>query len=343
MAKPRKLKIFPDATGLHPLLNDFLYERKETSDEIYLDFLNVRKIDSIGLAILIGLLFLGKKSPEDYQINLIWSKHENVNLALSKLDIVELLDTITLVDKTRERQGVIADLFDDTSPSSYSYMPQALLVNNDTINPSEFQKIILFNPKSYANRQEALNSFSRSLKSHIRQDRPRIFNHEQIIKTFIELAKNTFDHSDGVGIAGLLKTNNLDNTKTIQFVYCDTGEGICSNVRKFFKNSDDPLQRARAEKGGSMDMLYEALQPGFSTKPGNGINHGMGLTLITQGVMGCGFNLLLRDAETFVDLSSIEEPYSHAKLRRNFIAAVSPKLLMFSFERILQSDTANSV
>jgi len=323
MAKSRKLEIFPDATGLHPLLNDFLTERKARSNEIEFDFLNAKKIDSIGLAILIGLLFLGKKSPGDYKVNLIWSKSEDVNRIISGLDIVELLDAITLAGKTGGGQGIIDDLF--TAPS-----PRALSANNNTLNSNEFQKIILFNPKDRLNRQEALNSFSRSLKSHMRRDRPRTFNHEQIIKTFIELAKNTFDHSDGFGIAGLLKNNN---SKTFQFVYCDTGKGICQNVRKFLRESSDPSKRARAEKNGSMDILHDALQPGFSTKSGNGINHGMGLTLIAQGAMGCGFDLLLRDAESFVDLSEMEEPYTHEKLRRNFFATVSPKLLIFYFER----------
>lgn len=193
MAKSRKLEIFPDATGLHPLLNDFLTERMARSNEIEFDFLNTKKIDSIGLAILIGLLFLGKKSPEDYKVNLIWSKFEDVNRIINGLDIVELIDSITLAGKAGEWQGIIGDLF--TAPSS-----RALSANNNTLNSNEFQKIILFNPKVHHGRQEALNAFSRSLKGHMRRDSPRTFNHEQIIKTFIELAKNTFDHSDGFGI-----------------------------------------------------------------------------------------------------------------------------------------------
>lgn len=336
MAKSRKLEIFPDATGLHPLLNDFLPQRKARSNEIEFDFLNAKKIDSIGLTILMGLLFLGKDSPGDYKVNLIWSRFEDVNRIISGLDIVELLDAITLADKAEGERGVIDDLF--TAPSS-PHMTRALSANHNTLNTNEFQKIILFNPKAPLNRQEALNLFSRALKSHIRLDSPRTFNHEQIIKTFIELAKNTFDHSDGFGIAGLQK--NI-NSKTFQFVYCDTGKGICQNVRNFLRESSDPSKRARAEKDGSMDILHAALQPGFTTKSGNGINHGMGLTLIAQGAMGCGFNLLLRDAESFVDLSEMEEPYTHEKLRRNFFATVSPKLLIFYFEREMKIDTAAS-
>lgn len=128
-------------------------------------------------------------------------------------------------------------------------------------------------------------------------------------------------------------------------IVIDTGEGICLNVRKHFamclKENDDSAKR-EVEKGSASDFLYKALQSGFSTKRGNGVNHGMGLTLITQGAAGCGFNVLLKDADSIIDLTSLIEPYSHGRMRSKFSRSTAPNLLMFHFEREMPSDTTNS-
>jgi len=323
-AKPRKLDLMANMTGVHPLLLDFSYNRKETSAQLHVNFSNVKKVNSIGLAIFLGLLFLGKKQPENYEVKLIWSKSDSVNQRLHKLGIVALLDTLRL----ENNKGATIDLFDDSIALSE---PQTLLADCNIFNANKLQRVILFYPRLHTTRQEALDSFSRSLKNFMEQESPRTFNHEQIIKVFIELAKNTYDHSYGFGVAGLLISSGKNKAKTIEFVYCDTGEGICQNVRDFLATTS--VLKDLAKKGGSMDILYKAFEAGFSTKFGNGVNHGMGLTLVTQGAAGCGFNVWLRDAESIVDLSGIKEPYTHAKLRNKFTRTTASRLLMFHFER----------
>jgi ABC-type transporter Mla MlaB component len=341
-AKPRQLTALPDITGLVPLLHDFSLERLETSTNLHIDLSNVKKVDSIGLSIYLALHLLGKRDPQDYVVSLSWSNFERVNSTLRELDIVNLLETFRF---NVTRHGPTVELFDNPSKPSCAQIPAAA----STPCADEFQEIVPFCPKSHANRQEALNSFSRSLKKFMARDSPRMFNREQIISVLLELAKNTFDHSSGVGVAGLRTVLGPDKVKKMQFVYCDSGQGISRNVRDYLDKQSGSLLNSKSEikrlskKGSAIDLLHKAFGAGFTTKPGNGVNFGMGLTVVSQGAAGCGFDVLVRDADSIIDLSGMKEPFSHAGMRAKAARTTATRLLMFLIERELESDRANPV
>lgn len=327
--KARHLTIMPDISGEHAaLLHDFSPKRKETSCTLRLDFSLVKKVDSIGLAVLLGIIFLEKEHPENYDVKIIWSKYEYVNEILNELCLPELIATLRANAQTQSTVDIFYDL-----QNSGNF---EVLKDSKTDPIPRLQKILLFipeKPNTPNNRQNGINAFSKSLKAFLALDTPRTFNHEQIIKVFLELAKNTYDHSNGIGIAGFNISKGLSSNKLLQFVYCDTGEGICQNVRRYLSSSDNVELKRLAIKGGVVDFIHKAFQPGFSTKDGNGVNYGMGLTLIIQGALGCGFHdIRLRDAHSFIDLSQIESS-SHSQLRQFFSKTTAPKLLMFYFGR----------
>lgn len=128
---------------------------------------------------------------------------------------------------------------------------------------------IEFIPHNYPTRQLAINDFSQKVKNVICQDSPRSFNHEQMIVMLLELAKNTFDHSNGIGILGMqLPSTN----RPVLITYKDTG---CP----FNWEANSIL--------------------GVSSKVGNGINFGTGLALVQQGAIGAGFELSIERIEKF--------------------------------------------
>lgn len=309
----------PNITGLNSALHDFSINRKESGSDLHINLSNVKKVDSIGLSVLLGLIFLGKRQPEKYSIKTTPSGFDDIDLLFKRLGFYRIIHTLS---SNKNSEGTI-DLID--------YL-QASYVDNDLISKSEgFQKIILFDPRLYPNnRQEVLNQYSSSLKEFMAFDEPRSFNHEQIIKTLIELAKNTYDHSDGLGFTGLNinKKNNL-----IQCIYCDTGKGICENIREYLRSIPNP--ELDPDKAGVADILYKAFEAGFTSKPENGINHGMGLPLVVYGAKGCGFDLTLRDANSLLDLSAMMDldKFTHNKLRQIVYKTKLEKLLMFYFER----------
>ena len=98
--------------------------------------------------------------------------------------------------------------------------------------------IIEFIPSYYIERQLAINDFSKKIKSIIRQDNPRTFNHEQVVVILLELAKNTFDHSNGIGI---VEINISYEFKSILLKYKDTGKQFdyekisCAFIIYYFK------------------------------------------------------------------------------------------------------------
>jgi ABC-type transporter Mla MlaB component len=341
-ARARQLNVIADISGAYPLLHDFSPERKETSFDLHVNFSNVKKIDSVGLSILLGLIFIEKKHTENYEIEkLTWSNSTRVNEILNKLKVVELLNILSNGNTKNMIQSKQAN------EESLPFTSKKTFPSNTSLDVEPLQSIELFSPRAYPNRQDALDSFSRSLKSFMALDKPRTFNHEQIIKVFIELAKNTFDHSNGIGIAGLTIYPAVNKAKMLRFVYCDTGDGICLNVRNYLSTAPDLFGEPKSlnhlkKKGSAIDFLHKALQAGFSTKHGNGVNHGMGLTLISQGAAGCGFNIWLRDANSIIDLSDLDEPYTHESLRAKSAKTSARKLLMFHIEREIHIGTTNS-
>jgi anti-sigma regulatory factor (Ser/Thr protein kinase) len=127
-----------------------------------------------------------------------------------------------------------------------------------------------FNPDRSVPRDKALGDVRRAIKDAIRQNRPRSFNQEQLALMLMELAKNTFDHSAGVGL--------LDMQLPV---------------------ADKPLLVTYKDTGAAFDWKTEA---GVSSKAGNGINFGLGLSFVRQGASDGGFAVTvarLEDATEF--------------------------------------------
>jgi len=130
---------------------------------------------------------------------------------------------------------------------------------------------INFTPDRRINRQFVIDEFSSSVKAIIYQDNPRSFNHEQVIKILIELAKNTYDHSNGIGIL------------TIQLP--KLSELLCISYQ---------------DTGGEFDVKSSS-KFGVSKKIGNGVNYGMGLPLIVVGATGAGLHLSIQRTNNYTE------------------------------------------
>lgn len=127
-----------------------------------------------------------------------------------------------------------------------------------------------FNPDRSLPREKALEGVRRTIKDAVRQNRPRSFNQEQLALMLMELVKNTFDHSTGTGILDMQLPGAY---RPLLVTYKDTGEAF--------------------------DWKTEA---GVSSKAGNGINFGLGLSFVRQGASDGGFAVTvarLKDATEF--------------------------------------------
>jgi anti-sigma regulatory factor (Ser/Thr protein kinase) len=127
-----------------------------------------------------------------------------------------------------------------------------------------------FKPDRSLPRDKALGDVRRTIKDAVRQNRPRTFNQEQLALMLMELVKNTFDHSSGIGIMDMQ-----------------------------LPGGDRPLLVTYKDTGAAFDWKTEA---GVSSKAGNGINFGLGLSFVRQGASDGGFEVKvarLKDATEF--------------------------------------------
>ncbi|PCJ20775.1 MAG: hypothetical protein COA96_15715 [SAR86 cluster bacterium] len=328
--KFRNLNVIINVTGMSPLLLDFLPSRKSTSNRLRLNLSHVKKVDSIGLSVLLGVLFVGKRPSDEFVIDLVPSKTESVN---EKLNMLEISPLLAMLNSRTGPAGHSKDLF----RTEFSNNQTGTCPSSTPSCQKNFEKVHLFIPHAHANRQEALIAFSNQLKSTFQLDSPRSFNHEHMITILIELAKNTLDHSNGIGILGIRIHSGAMNNRKIRITYCDTGEGICLHVRKFLSSNNASAlnisEQRLVKKGSAIDFLQKAFTAGFSSKGGNKTNYGMGLTLVTQGAFGCGFEVWLRDANSIIDLSGMKNSHTHTDMREASSATTAAKVLLFNFEK----------
>ena len=118
---------------------------------------------------------------------------------------------------------------------------------------------IEFMPDRREDRAATLTGIRNAIKAAVRQNRPRTFNQEQLAMMLIELAKNTFDHSTGIGI---LDMQFPDAGRPMLVTYRDTGAPFEWNT-----------------------------ETGVSSKAGNGVNMGLGLSFVRQSAAAAGFEL----------------------------------------------------
>jgi hypothetical protein len=214
------------------------------------------------------------------------------------------------------------------------------------------EAVLTIVPSTVKSRENLISGAKKKIKDFLRFDQRRSFAHEQLMIVLLEMVKNTLDHSGQPAIIGLKIEHSVHNNGRFSFCYCDTGEGIGRTVRKCVQEnlagtaaSENPLFKVdRAQvvrlmrKGGFADILHWALQPGNSTKSGNGINLGLGLMLIVEGARNCGLRLSLKDADSMWLLTELHAPYSHAEIRRFGTNTCADPLLVYHGEMELRYD-----
>ena len=101
----------------------------------------------------------------------------------------------------------------------------------------------------------------------MRRDATQSFGQEQLVAILLELVKNTFDHSTGIGVLELQ-----------------------------LPSKDMPLVAIYRDTGQPFDLeAYSA--PGVSTKAGNGVNFGLGLMVVKQGAISAKFDFSVKRTE----------------------------------------------
>ncbi|WP_200234496.1 hypothetical protein [Thiohalocapsa halophila] len=143
---------------------------------------------------------------------------------------------------------------------------------------------------------------------------PRTKNLNQLVIILREMAKNTADHTSGIAALGLERRLQPTGTEVLKFSYSDTGPGIHQSLWSQW-GEEAKIKRLRHQ--GVAESYRMALKEGFSTKSGNGVNLGLGMSLIMQGCISLGVDLSVFDADSRGLLTNLRET-THSEIRKNF-------------------------
>lgn len=178
-------------------------------------------------------------------------------------------------------------------------------------------RIIEIRNRGADQRSESLFGFRNELKTFLNSAQAKL-NRQQILLIFSEMVKNTLDHSDRDATLGIDLDVSVQTKSRLSFSYCEQGLGLSKSLRAHLKENREYV--GRALKGGFSDLMHWALQPGNSTKSGNGVNFGLGMSMILAAANGIGLTVELIDAASVVSLAGLSERHSHLDLRRRFVS-----------------------
>lgn len=319
-AKPHQIKAWTELHGLYPLLLDFGKTPSRANLSVHLDFSQVYHVDAIGVSIFLArvLQFIRKANHVSFTISFPESAD-----AGRRLQSLRLMDQLKLMQLEPRREQ---DLFDQAFSVGVSQP------NNEFDHLSKnHEKLIVLLPGD--SRSKVIAHAKSEIKSFLNHSHTRRFVHEQFMIVLLEMVKNTLDHSGKPALLALYM-DDYPQGGSLRFSYCDTGLGIGRTVRHHLDTNsiqDEKLLRLK-NKGGFSDLLHWALQPGSSTKVGNGVNFGLGLMLIVEGAKNCGMRLSLKDADSIWQLSQMPSQYSHSDIRKYGTATCAAPLMVFSGE-----------
>jgi hypothetical protein len=306
-------------TGLLPLFKAD-EPRLRANEPAHLDFENLQTIDSIGAAIYLarttqylntarGILHF--QPPMD----------PNVHMKFNALGLLSYLG----------QPAEYYDLF--TQPRD---------VGVDRIEKCPTEEVLAVEASTVVDRSAEISRVKRHIKQYFSLNATKSIPQQQLMVILMELVKNTLDHSNSRAYLGLHTHKN-----TFSFAYADTGAGIIYAVRKFWqaKSAELYAQGATEEaakfqrlysKGSFSDLIHWALQPGNSTKLGNGINFGFGLMMIVEAARNGQIKLAVHDADTYLTLTELpghhDVKLSHSVIRQRCVSTTMASILLFHGE-----------
>ena len=295
------IKIWPHLDGLSTAIIPYFDATLNLDNHIYIDFSNVKSINSSGIAItLVKLLPIIDKYKE-----CVWSLEvpelKNINDFLTQTGIYNII-----IKKIHNR-----DLYFNLVPNEKVSIFESFDQNQN--------KIISFplywlDFKS-ANRRICVEDFTDWLLSNlISLSQEYNFKLNILSKLLKEIAKNSEDHTNSDAIFGMDIIINLStDTVRLLFSFCDFGQGIHGNIKKNI-SSDSRYRFNASAKFGFVDSYHAAYTPGFTTSK-NTRNKGIGMSMIIDCVNLLNLNLAVFDAKS---MGYIPKMNTHEEIRRNF-------------------------
>jgi hypothetical protein len=244
-----------DLRDERPLLQSF---RVPKTNRVHLDMYCVKHVNATGL----NLFFSG-----------VAKTVRGAGATIEEIDLPNNQATISLV-KSAGASKLIG--FNEQVGSQSSLLQPASHGDDDgSLRNSQIFNLL---NKGQNNRTGAINGFRNEIKGFLESQPLPGINSQQLLLIFSEMAKNTLDHSQSDASLGIDVRSYGAHGFELVFSYCEQGLGLSKSLRNALRHS--AKYHRRSEKGSFSDLVHWALQPGNSTKTGNGVNFGLGMTMI---------------------------------------------------------------
>jgi hypothetical protein len=311
--KPTILRAWPEMEEFAPLLTSPSAASKPTPF-LNIDFTECVTVDSCGLAAFLSKIIQYTKRFKEVT-SWITIGLDN-DTTLQKDNIVNLRFFVPIINSLRDP----------------IFRTEYISSNENPIKSEVFGATRISFPLVYINftggddRRETgikllKQIFHKRLQEYVQMYKINIM---QFLVILIELVKNTADHTESDAILGfdLFKTN--DSIK-INFLYGDFGIGIMRHIRRYLNLTNNP----REKYINISEFYYVACKKGWTSKPNNGKNLGMGMSTVIEFAKAMNMRLSVFDASSrglLSDFDVINTPDtgfqigspSHTRIRRKF-------------------------
>jgi hypothetical protein len=303
--KPIRLKIWPELISYNPLLFR-LPAKASRKNTLLVDFSRCKEIDTPALALLlVRILRIIHLSDDQTPVLIEPPIQKQLENHLWDLNFQQVIAQHNAAIRAKPQHP---DLFERPICTA----PRSVAVGNDPHLGVMYPLHFLNMTGSADRRQEvkALEDWLVEIFSHLSCRK----NLNQLVIILREMAKNTADHTSGIAALGIEKRLQANGNQVLKFSYSDTGPGIHQSLWSQWAD-DAKIKRLRHQ--GVAESYRMALKEGFSTKSGNGINLGLGMSLIMQGSIRLGVDLSVFDADSRGLLTNLRET-THSEIRKNF-------------------------
>lgn len=304
-SKPIRIKIWPELESYFPLLYK-IPARKANQNLVLLDFSRCRKIAPPAVAILLIRVL---RYIEEYSTpTTIYVTRPEQRETRSLFDSMNFEQVVNDTNNAPGNELFERDLFSHLTHGSPDIVRVQGCNDFDLLFP-----IFFLNMKHDEHRRNWVVRLQDYLESSLACVSTKK-NLNQLILILKEMAKNSADHTNGYAAVGMEIKNFSANERVMNFSYSDTGNGIHHSV---WSQWTDVEKIKRSRHQGVAESYRLALQSGFSTKAGNGINMGIGMSIIMEGAKRLGVDLSVFDADSRGLLSDLGET-SHSEIRKCF-------------------------
>lgn len=183
-----------------------------------------------------------------------------------------------------------------------------------------------------ASRDERLRAIKDQLKAFFAECGGAAIEQTQLLLIFAEMIKNTIDHTQHDALLNIAVQYKGDKPMRLDFSYAEQGPSMTDTLREHVAQIQALQERGTALS--FIDLIHWALTPGNSTKVGNGINLGIGLTMITQSARSIGMTLSMMDDRGLFSLDKISGSFDRESLCEAMQTMPSQSTLVYTGSKV---------